>query len=72
MVKDSKKYAATGGRAHFNDGKPAAEAMLKTCFPCHQGIKDRDLVFTRYSPYTETHSMRHKPKNPKLLERRTP
>ena len=52
MVKDSKKYAATGGWgfAHFNDGKPADEAMLKTCFPCHAPAKDRDFVFTRYAP----------------------
>ena len=53
MVKDSKKYAATGGWgfAQFNkDGKPAEEAMLKTCFPCHQAIRDRDLIFTRYAP----------------------
>ena len=52
MVKDAKKYAATGGWgfAHFNDGKPADEAVLNTCFPCHQAIKDRDLVFTRYAP----------------------
>jgi Cytochrome P460 len=52
MVKDSKKYASTGGWgfAHFNDGKPAAESVLKTCFPCHAAIKDRDLVFTRYAP----------------------
>ncbi|HEY5870271.1 MAG TPA: cytochrome P460 family protein [Candidatus Tectomicrobia bacterium] len=52
MVKDAKKYAATGGWgfAHFNDGKPADEAVLKTCFPCHQAIKERDLVFTRYAP----------------------
>jgi hypothetical protein len=54
MVKDSKKYAATGGWGfgHFNerDGKPAEVAVLKTCFPCHQAIKARDLVFTRYSP----------------------
>jgi len=52
MVKDSKKYAATGGwgYAQFDkDGKPADEAPLKTCFPCHQAIKDRDFVFTRYS-----------------------
>lgn len=51
MVKDSKKYAATGGwgYAQFDDGKPADETMLKTCFPCHQAIKDRDFVFTRYS-----------------------
>ena len=53
MVKDSKKYAATGGWGfgHFgeNDNKPADDATLKTCFPCHQAIKERDLVFTRYS-----------------------
>jgi cytochrome P460 len=51
MVKDSKKYASTGGWGfgHFVDGKPADEALLKTCFPCHAAIKDRDLVFTRYS-----------------------
>jgi hypothetical protein len=51
MVKDSKKHAATGGWGfgHFNDGKPAAEAVLKTCFPCHAAIKDRDLVLTSLS-----------------------
>jgi hypothetical protein len=52
MVKDSKKYAATGGWgfAQFNDGKPADEALLKTCFPCHVPVKARDFVFTRYAP----------------------
>ena len=52
MVKDSKKYASTGGWgfAQFDDGKPADEAVLKTCFPCHQAIKARDLVFTHYAP----------------------
>ena len=54
MVKDSKKYASTGGWGfgHFNerDGKPAEKGLLQTCFPCHQAIKARDLVFTRYSP----------------------
>ena len=52
MVKDSKKYVSTGGWgfAHFNDGKLADEAVLKTCYPCHAKIEDRDLVFTRYSP----------------------
>jgi hypothetical protein len=28
----------------------AHEAILKTCFPCHEAVKSRDLVFTRYSP----------------------
>ncbi len=53
MVKDSAKYAATGGwgYAQFDkDGKPAAETQLKTCFPCHQTVKARDYVFTRYAP----------------------
>jgi hypothetical protein len=52
MVKDSRQYASTGGWgfAQFDDGKPADEAMLNTCFPCHQAIKARDFVFTRYAP----------------------
>lgn len=51
MVKDSKKYASTGGWgfAQFDDGKPADEAVHKTCFGCHAPAKDRDFVFTRYS-----------------------
>ena len=52
MVKDSKKYAATGGwgYAQFDkDGKPGPESDMKKCFPCHQAIKDRDFVFTRYT-----------------------
>ena len=51
-VKDSKKYAATGGWGfgHFSpDGKPGAEALLKTCAPCHAKAS-RDSVFTRYAP----------------------
>ena len=37
MVKDSRKYASTGGWgfAQFNDGKPADEAVHNTCFSCH-------------------------------------
>jgi hypothetical protein len=52
MVKDSTKYAATGGWgfAQFKDGKPDHEAALKTCFPCHEPIKACDFVFTRYAP----------------------
>lgn len=52
MVKDSKKYASTGGWgfAQFKDGKPDPTAKLETCFPCHVPVKDRDYVFTRYSP----------------------
>ncbi|HSY32639.1 MAG TPA: cytochrome P460 family protein [Verrucomicrobiae bacterium] len=52
MVKDSKKYADTGGWgfAQFNDGKPADEAVHKTCFPCHEPVKAHDFVFTHYAP----------------------
>lgn len=52
MVKDSSKYAATGGWgfAQFNDGKPVDEVVLNTCFACHEPVKARDFVFTRYAP----------------------
>jgi hypothetical protein len=52
MVKDSKKYAATGGWGfgHFADGKPGAAAFMKSCFPCHEKAQATDLVFTRYAP----------------------
>jgi hypothetical protein len=54
MVKDSKKYAATGGWGfgQFDqDGKPnLPEAVFKKCFPCHEPVKDRDYVFTHYAP----------------------
>jgi cytochrome c553 len=54
MVKDSTKWAATGGWgfAQFDkDGKPnLPEAALKTCFPCHEPDKAGDFVFTHYAP----------------------
>jgi Cytochrome P460 len=52
MVKDSKKYAATGGWgfADFMGGKPGDKALHETCFPCHTPAKDRDYVFTHYAP----------------------
>jgi hypothetical protein len=51
MVKDSKKYAATGGWgfAQFTNGKADAEAVHQTCYSCHTPAKDRDFVFTSYS-----------------------
>ena len=52
MVRDSKKYASTGGwgYGHFEDGKSIGVEVLKTCFPCHEKIEARDFVFTRYAP----------------------
>jgi hypothetical protein len=53
MVKNSKKYASTGGWGfgRFIEGKPADEKVHATCFPCHQvNVKDHDFVFTRYAP----------------------
>jgi hypothetical protein len=53
MVKDSKKYAATGGWGYSSfdqNGKPTDEAAMKSCFPCHQAIKDRDFIFSKYTP----------------------
>ena len=52
MVKDSGKYASTGGWgfAQFDDGKPASEAVHNTCFACHAIVKARDFVFNHYAP----------------------
>jgi hypothetical protein len=52
MVKDSTKYAATGGWSfvQFNDGKPGDPASFGACFACHVPVKGRDYVFNRYSP----------------------
>ena len=52
MVKDAKRYAATGGWGYsqFDDGKPLTNAaQLQSCFECHKAVKDRDYVFTRYA-----------------------
>jgi hypothetical protein len=52
MVKDSKRYAASGGWgfADFTNGKPGNKALHETCFSCHLPAKDRDYVFARYAP----------------------
>jgi Cytochrome P460 len=52
MVKDSKKYAASGGWgfADFTGEKPGDKALHETCFPCHAPAKDHDFVYTRYAP----------------------
>jgi hypothetical protein len=52
MVKDSKKYASTGGWgfAQFDNGKPAQNVVQNACFACHEPVKARDFVFTRYAP----------------------
>ena len=53
MVKDSKKYAATGGWGYSSfdmNGKPTDEESMKKGFPCHQAIKDRDFIFSQYAP----------------------
>ncbi|MDN5780443.1 MAG: cytochrome P460 family protein [Luteimonas sp.] len=53
MVKDSKRYATTGGWGfgRFIDGKPADEAQHRTCFACHQTrVINHDFVFTRLAP----------------------
>jgi Cytochrome P460 len=53
MVKDSRKYAATGGWGfgRFVNGVPADEAQHRTCFACHEArVKGHDYVFTRLAP----------------------
>ncbi len=55
MVKDSKKYASTGGWAfQFWQGgdptKPVVTDATKQCFECHQPKKDHDYVYSTYIP----------------------
>ncbi|BAO89773.1 cytochrome P460 family protein [Caballeronia cordobensis] len=53
MVKDSRRYASTGGWGfgRFVNGQPADIAQHQTCFACHAArVKDRDYVFTRFAP----------------------
>ncbi|MBB4124887.1 hypothetical protein GGR77_000158 [Xanthomonas translucens] len=53
MVKDSRRYAATGGWGYgrFVDGRPADEAQHRTCAACHASrVRQRDYVFTNYAP----------------------
>ena len=50
MVKDSTRYASTGGWGfgRFINGVAVDEAQHQTCFACHQAlVKDHDFVFTR-------------------------
>ena len=52
MVKDSKKFAATGGWGFGSftpEGKAFTDAQMKTCAPCHAKAS-RDGVFTQYAP----------------------
>jgi hypothetical protein len=52
MVKDSKRFATTGGWGfgRFIGGQPVDEAQHRTCFACHDAkVRDRDWVFTRYA-----------------------
>jgi hypothetical protein len=55
MVKDSKKYASTGGWGfQFFEGgdpkKPQVTDAAKQCFACHQPKKDQDYVYSTYIP----------------------
>jgi hypothetical protein len=51
MIKDSKKYASTGGWGffQFTNGKPD-HIVQAGCFACHASGSSTDFVFTRYSP----------------------
>jgi hypothetical protein len=53
-VKDSKKYADTGGWGYgqFEEGVAnPSEPLIKSCFACHVKLdRTRDFVFSHYSP----------------------
>jgi hypothetical protein len=53
MVKDAKKYPASGGWGFgkFENGTPLSAAIHQTCFACHAAnVRANDFVFTHYAP----------------------
>jgi hypothetical protein len=55
MVKDSKKYASTGGWGFqfWEAGDPKKPGVMngtKQCFECHQPKKDQDYIYSTYIP----------------------
>lgn len=52
-VKDSKRYASTGGWGYgqFENGKAnPSEQLMNTCFACHTKLPPQDdFIFTKYS-----------------------
>lgn len=54
LEKDTKRYAATGGWGYSNFGKDLKpltdKKTMYACFTCHQAVKDRDYIFTKYAP----------------------
>jgi Cytochrome P460 len=55
MVKDSKKYASTGGWGFLfwpggDPKKPLVTDAAKQCFECHKPKKDNDYVYSTYIP----------------------
>jgi len=55
MVKDAKKYAATGGWGFQfwvggDPAKPVVTDAAKQCFGCHMPQKDHQFVFSTYIP----------------------
>ena len=69
MVKDSKKYAATGGwgYAQFDkDGKPGPESDMKKCFLATR----RSKIAISFSPVTRLDSRTQQNQNERWLENR--
>ncbi len=53
MVKDSKRYAKTGGwgwQAWDATGKALVTDPTNQCVGCHLKVKERDLVFSQWTP----------------------
>ena len=55
MIKDSRRYASTGGWgfqfwAEGDAKKPQVTDAAKQCFACHEPKKDQDYVYSTYLP----------------------
>jgi Cytochrome P460 len=54
-MKDSKKYASTGGWGFQfweagDPNKPGVTNAAEQCFECHQPKKDQDYIYSKYIP----------------------
>jgi hypothetical protein len=55
MVKDSKKYASTGGSLNLTTSNPPRRRCTIPAFSCHETVNARDLVFNHTHPNIGSH-----------------
>ncbi len=76
MIRDRKKFKKTGGWGFFvttGNGEPTGPAenpedLQKTCFSCHEIVKDKGFVFSVFPPAKDLNLSKKKAKLTKLFK----